>query len=72
MTEARFESAFEPDRERLAAVNVGIMRGVGEELVVFGMMGRSVWSNDGTAHTFVGLGLKVLVHPPASQPGRAR
>jgi hypothetical protein len=60
MTDARLESAFDLGRDRLIALNVGVMRSVGDKLVVYGKLGRSLLSDDGTVHTFVGCGLKVL------------
>jgi hypothetical protein len=60
MGEARFESAFDFERERLVAFNGGIMHDLGSSLVVYANLGQSVFVDGGSAHTFVGVGLKVL------------
>jgi hypothetical protein len=60
MTEASFESAFDLQRDRVMTLNVGVMRGVGEALVMYANVGRSLFSEDGIPHTLVGVGLKVL------------
>jgi hypothetical protein len=61
MAEARLELAFNLQRERLVAFNGGIMHDLGNSLVVYANLGQSVFVDGGTAHTFVGVGLKVLV-----------
>jgi hypothetical protein len=70
MAEARLESAFDLQRDRLVALNVGVMRGVGETLVVYANMGRSLFADGGIAHTFVGVGLKVLTRSKDKKAAR--
>jgi hypothetical protein len=60
MAEARFESAFDLQRDRLVAFGGGIMHDFGSSLVAYADIGQSVFVDGGSAHTFVGAGLKVL------------
>ena len=67
MVEVHAESTFDLRRDRLVTLNGGVIRGVGRYLV-YANVGRSLFSDDGVGHTFVGLGLKVLLTPSAHSP----
>ena len=60
MAETRLESAFDFQRERLMAFNGGIMHDLGSSVVAYANVGRSVSVDGSSAHTFVGVGVKVL------------
>jgi hypothetical protein len=60
MADARVESAFHSQRERLVAFDSRIMHDLGSTLVVCANLGRSASVDGSVAHTFVGVGLKVL------------
>jgi hypothetical protein len=62
MVEVRSESTFDFARDRLVFVNVGLVRGI-RNIVVYAHVGRSVFSDDGFSHVFVGTGLKLLIQP---------
>lgn len=62
MVEVRGESTFDLARDRLVFLNVGLIRGV-RNVVVYAHVGRSVFSDDGFSHVFVGAGLKVSIEP---------
>jgi hypothetical protein len=63
MTEVRAESSFDLRRERLALVNVGVIHGV-RNVIAYAHLGRSLFSDDGFAHTYIGVGIKVMIKPP--------
>ena len=44
-----------------------LLTGAGHH-VVYVKVGRSLFADDGFAHTYLGVGLKVLIDPPARQP----
>jgi hypothetical protein len=54
-------SAFK--RERLVVVNFGVMRRVRRNVLLYANVGRSVFSDDGLTHTYVGVGVKFLLAP---------
>jgi hypothetical protein len=60
MVELRGESAFDSAGERLTFLNVGLMRSLGATLV-YAKAGHSLASNADVSHTYVGVGLKVLI-----------
>jgi hypothetical protein len=62
MVEVRGESTFDLARDRLVFVNLGLVRGI-RNIVVYAHVGRSVFSDDGFGHLFVGAGLKLLIQP---------
>jgi hypothetical protein len=63
MGEFRYESPFTGDDDRIAIVNGGVMQSLGHYAVLYGNVGRSVWTADGEAHWFVGTGLKIVITP---------
>ena len=67
MVEVRAESTFDLKRDRLVMLKGGLIRGVGHH-IVYASVGRSLFSDDGFAHTYVGLGMKVLVTPSTHVP----
>jgi hypothetical protein len=62
MVEIRAESTFDLERDRLVFLNVGLVRGI-RNIVVYAHLGRSVFSDDGFSHVFVGTGMKLLIQP---------
>jgi hypothetical protein len=65
MTELRAESTFDLRRDRLVLLKVGVIHGV-RNVILYGHLGRSLFSDDGFAHTYIGFGMKVLIKPPKS------
>ena len=63
MTEVRSESTFDLQRDRLVYVNVGVIHGV-RGAILYAHLGRSLLSDDGLVHTYIGFGLKVIIKPP--------
>jgi hypothetical protein len=63
MAELHGESRFDFGHDRLLTANVGLMRSLGHSIVLYTNGGHSLFSEDGSGHTYVGLGLKVLVTP---------
>jgi hypothetical protein len=62
MVELRTESTLDLRRNRLAVVNAGVMRGV-RTIIVYAQAGRSLFSDDGSKHAYIGVGVKLLVKP---------
>jgi hypothetical protein len=65
MTEVRAESTFDLQRDRLVLLNVGVIHGV-RNVIVYAHLGRSLFSDDGFVHTYIGIGIKVLIKPPTT------
>jgi hypothetical protein len=63
MGEVRFTSTFDLRRERLLVVNSGLMRRIRENVVLYANVGRSVFSDEGMGHIYVGVGVKFLLMP---------
>ena len=63
MGEVRFESPFHTREERILLWNAGVLRSLGHYAVLYGNVGRSMWTNDGEARVFLGAGLKILISP---------
>ncbi|HET6932400.1 MAG TPA: hypothetical protein VFI45_18895 [Candidatus Acidoferrum sp.] len=63
MGEIRTESAFDFKRERLVVVNFGVMRHIRHNIFLYANVGRSVFSDEGFAHTYAGVGVKFLLVP---------
>ncbi len=63
MAEIRTESAFDFRRDRLVVVNAGLMRRLRDNVILYANLGRSVLSDDGSAHTYAGAGVKFLFTP---------
>jgi hypothetical protein len=68
MMELRGESTFDLKRDRVALLNAGLIRGV-RNIVVYGKVGRSMFSDDGSAHTYLSVGMKALIHTKDRKPG---
>jgi hypothetical protein len=58
MAEVRFSSTFDLNRDRLLAVNFGLMRRLQDNVVLYANVGRSIFSDEGFEHTYVGVGVK--------------
>jgi hypothetical protein len=69
MLEVRAESTFDLERDRLVILNGGLMHRM-RNVIVYAQLGRSLIADDGFAHTYVGVGMKVLikVSPPRIDP----
>ena len=63
MGEIRAESAFDFKRQRLVVVNFGAMRRIRNNVILYGNVGRSIFSDEGFAHTYAGVGVKFLLAP---------
>jgi hypothetical protein len=63
MGEIRFESAFDLRHERLAVVDFGLMRRLGDNLIFYTKIGHSIFSDDVSRHTYIGIGMKFTTAP---------
>ena len=63
MGEVRFESPFHTRDERILLWNAGVLRSLGHYAVLYGNVGRSMWTSDDEPHWFLGVGVKVLIAP---------
>jgi hypothetical protein len=63
MAEVRFTSTFDLQRERLLVLNSGLMRHIRDNVVLYANVGRGVFSDEGTRHIYVGVGVKFLLTP---------
>ena len=63
MAEVRFTSTFDLKRERLLVVNFGLMRSLRDNVVLYTNVGRSIFSDGGFRHTYVGVGVKFELTP---------
>ena len=63
MGEVRFESPFHTRDERVLLWNAGVLRSLGHYAVLYGNVGRSMWTADGEARVFLGAGVKILITP---------
>jgi hypothetical protein len=63
MAEIRFTSTFDLQRERLLVVNIGLMRRIRDNVVLYANVGRNVFSDEGTRHIYIGAGVKFLLKP---------
>jgi hypothetical protein len=52
----------------VALLNAGLIHGV-RNIVVYGKVGRSIFSDDGSAHTYLSVGMKALIQPRDRKPG---
>ena len=66
MGEIRAESAFDFKSQRLIVVNFGVMRHIRNNVIVYANVGRSIFSDEGFAHTYAGVGVKFLLVPKDS------
>jgi hypothetical protein len=62
MTELHWESAFDFKSQREAVWNVGVMYGV-RNIPVYARVGHSLFAEQGTRHTFVAFGIKLISEP---------
>ena len=60
MIEVRDESSLDFKSNHLVLLNVGLIRGVRH--VVYTQLGHSLFSDDGSGHTYVGIGMKFVIH----------
>jgi hypothetical protein len=65
MAEVRYTSTFDLQRERRLVVNSGLMRRIRDNVVLYANVGRSVFSDEGIRHIYVGVGVKFLLTPNA-------
>ncbi len=70
MGEIRAESAFDFKRERLVVVNFGVMRRLRDNMILYANVGRSIFSDDVFAHTYIGVGVKFLLRPRELNPDK--
>jgi hypothetical protein len=69
MAELHSESQFDLAHDRLMTVNIGLMRAVGHTVVLYTNGGHSLFADDGQEHTYVGVGLKMLIGQPRHTAG---
>lgn len=70
MGEIRAELAFDFKRDRLVVVNFGLMRHLRDNMILYANVGRSIYSDEGFAHTYVGVGAKFLLIPKDLNPDK--
>ena len=70
MAEIRGESAFDFKHDRLLVLNVGAMRRLRDNVILYANVGRSVFSDEVPSHTYVGMGIKFLLTPDGSHPDK--
>lgn len=63
MGDVHVESAFDLRHDRLATVNFGIMRRLGDNLILYTKIGHSIFSDDVSGHTYIGVGMKFKPTP---------
>jgi hypothetical protein len=68
MGEIRVESAFDFKRDLLVVVNFGLMRRVRDNVILYANVGRSIFSDEVSEHTYVGVGVKFLLMPKERKP----
>jgi hypothetical protein len=61
MLEIRGDSSFNFNRDRLVVANFGLMRGLRENVILYGNVGHSIFSDDGSQHFYFGFGVKFLL-----------
>ena len=61
MGEVRFISTLDFNRERLVVLNFGLMRRLSDNVILYTNVGRSIFSDEGFGHTYVGAGVKFLI-----------
>jgi hypothetical protein len=61
MGEARFTSTIDFKRERLVVLNLGLMRRIRDNVVLYANVGHTIFSDDGFGHTYVGIGVKFII-----------
>jgi hypothetical protein len=63
MAEIRATSTFDLSRERLLLLNFGVMRRLRDDLTLYAKVGRGILSDEGFAHTYLGVGVKFVFTP---------
>jgi len=63
MGEVRFESPFHTKDERVLLWNAGVLRSLGHYAVLYGHVGRTMWTADDEPRVFLGVGVKILITP---------
>jgi hypothetical protein len=63
MAEVRFSSTFDLNRDQLLVANFGLMRRLQDKVVLYMNVGRSIFSDEGFEHTYVGIGVKFELTP---------
>jgi len=63
MAEIRSDSSLNFKRDRLVALNGGLMRGLTQNVILYGNIGHSLLSEDGSGHIYFGFGVKFLFTP---------
>ena len=71
MVEVRSESGLGFRNDRLVALNGGVIHGV-RNMVVYGNVGHSLFSDDGVGHIYAGVGMKLLIDPPKKKDPRSQ
>jgi hypothetical protein len=72
MGEIRVESTFDFKRDRLVVVNFGLMRRLRDNVILYTNVGRSIFSDEVSEHTYVGVGVKFLLVPKELNPDKKR
>ena len=72
MGEIRVESAFDFKRDRLVVVNFALMRRLRDDVILYANVGRSIFSDEVSGHTYVGVGVKFLLMPKELNPDKKR
>ena len=72
MGEIRTESAFDFRHERLVVLNFGVMRRLRDNMLLYANVGRSIFSDEVPAHTYLGMGIKFLLKPKEESPDKKR
>jgi hypothetical protein len=60
MIELRTESSADFKKDRLVFVNAGLVHGV-RHIILYMNLGHSLFADDGSSHTYLGAGMKVLI-----------
>jgi hypothetical protein len=61
MLELRDESSLNLKNNHLLFLNGGLIHGV-RRVIVYTVVGHSLFSDDGVGHTYLGIGVKVMIH----------
>jgi len=72
MGEIRGEWALDLGHARTVTMDLGIMRQIRGSVIGYCQAGRTLYSDEGAAHTFLGAGLKVLIKPSTKDEKRSR
>jgi hypothetical protein len=70
MGEIRVESTFDFKRDRLVVVNFGLMRRLRDNVILYTNVGRSIFSDEVSEHTYVAVGVKFLLVPKELSPDK--